>query len=98
MHKGNASPPSPDQSTDQSRPGTDAQAETRRRFAEQMRRAGQQAEKLTGGAGLPAEEAGAPQEEFNDWPEKWGPRVGRALGYAFALYLIWHLLTTYVLK
>ena len=76
----------------------DAAAEARRRFAEEMRRTGQQAEKLTGGAGLPAEENHAPREEFDDWPEKWGPRVGRALGYAFAAYLLWHLLSTYVLK
>ncbi len=72
--------------------------ETRRRFAEEMRRTGQQAEKLTGGAGLPGDDAHAPREEFDDWPERWGPRVGRALGYAFAAWLLWHLLSTYVLN
>ena len=82
----------------------DVEAETRRRFAEQMRRTAEQGEKLTGGAGVPDDRDGqrssngAGEEEFNGWPEVWGPRVGRALGYAFALYLLWHLLSTYVLK
>ena len=79
------------------------EAETRRRFAEQIRRTAQQGEKLTGGAGVPDEreplrDGGTSEEEFNDWPEVWGARVGRALGYAFALYLLWRLLSTYVLK
>jgi len=69
--------------------------ETRRRFAEEMRRTAQQGEKIAGGAGVPGEgEEGEPR----DWPEVWGPRVGRALGYAFALYLLWHLLSTYVFR
>ena len=81
--------------TDDKRPETDVTAQTRRRFAEEMRRTAEQGEKLTGGAGIP----GAYEEdEPQDWPEVWGPRVGRALGYAFALYLLWHLLTTYVMK
>ncbi len=84
-------------------PGEDVQAETRRHFAEEMRHTAEQGEKLTGGAGVPDERngqrnAGAGGEAFNDWPEVWGPRVGRALGYAFALYLLWRLLSTYVLK
>ena len=86
----------------------DVEAETRRRFAEQMRHTAEQGEKLTGGAGVPDERSqhdrrGGQQQqasgdEFNDWPEVWGPRVGRALGYAFALYLLWHLFSTYVLQ
>ena len=82
-------------STDDKRPATDVTEETRRRFAEEMRRTAEQGEKLTGGAGLPRE---ADTDEPHDWPEVWGPRVGRALGYAFALYLLWHLLTTYIMK
>ena len=80
--------------TDDKRPATDVTEETRRRFAEEMRRTTEQGEKMTGGAGLPGEQDDAPR----DWPEVWGPRVGRALGYAFALYLLWQLLNTYVLK
>ena len=76
-------------------PETDVEELTRRRFAEEMRRTAEQGEKLTGGAGVPdTRDDGEP----HDWPEIWGPRVGRALGYAFALYLLWHLLTTYVMK
>jgi hypothetical protein len=78
------------------RAGVDVAEETRRRFAEEMRHAAQQGEKLTGGAGLPGERR--EDDQPRDWPEVWGPRVGRALGYAFALYLLWHLLSTYVLK
>ena len=80
----------------------DVVAETRRRMAELLRRTGEQAEKLTGGAGLPGTEAETDErpeaEEPHGWPEIWGPRVGRALGYAFALYLLWRLLSTYVLR
>ena len=76
-------------------PHPDTAEETRRRFAKEMRRTTEQAEKLTGGAGVPDTRDG---HEPQDWPEVWGPRVGRALGYAFALYLLWHLLTTYVMK
>ena len=81
--------------TDDKRPATDVAEETRRRFAEEMRRTAEQGEKLTGGAGVPDVRD---DDEPHDWPEVWGPRVGRALGYAFALYLLWHLLTTYVMK
>ena len=41
---------------------------------------------------------GRDEEQPQDWPEVWGPRVGRALGYAFALYLLWELLSTYVFR
>jgi ferric-dicitrate binding protein FerR (iron transport regulator) len=37
----------------------------------------------------------APPEQ--DWTERWGRRIGLALGYGLALYLVWHLLTTYVI-
>ena len=81
-------------------PHEDVEAQTRRRMAEMLRRGGEQAEKIAGGAGLPKVEDAARQGAGagRDWPEVWGPRVGRALGYAFALYLLWHLLSTYVLK
>ena len=75
------------------RKGMDVAEETRRRFAEEMRRTAEQGEKITGGAGMPE---GRDDRQPQDWPEVWGPRVGRALGYAFALYLLWHLLSTYV--
>lgn len=39
-----------------------------------------------------------PAGDENDPIEIWGKRLGRIIGYAFALYLIWHLVTTYVLK
>lgn len=39
-----------------------------------------------------------PGHDENDPIEIWGKRLGRIIGYVFALYLIWHLVTTYVLK
>ncbi len=77
------------------RKGVDVAEETRRRFAEEMRRTAEQGEKITGGAGMPE---GRDDRQPQDWPEVWGPRVGRALGYAFALYLLWELLSTYVFR
>ena len=41
---------------------------------------------------------GATRDEPPDAAEIWGKRVGRALGVAFALFLIWQLLTNYVFK
>ncbi|HEY7765376.1 MAG TPA: hypothetical protein VIB38_10335 [Aestuariivirgaceae bacterium] len=41
---------------------------------------------------------GAPktgQEEKLDWTERWGRRLGVILGFCLALYLLWHLVTTY---
>jgi hypothetical protein len=32
-----------------------------------------------------------------DWTERSGRRLGRVLGVLLALYLLWHLFTTYVL-
>ncbi len=85
----------PDRDT---RAETDVLRETRRRFAEEMRHTAQQGEKIAGGAGVPDEDDDRNDREPQDWPEVWGPRVGRALGYAFALYLLWHLLSTYVFR
>ncbi len=72
--------------------GIDEARLARRRMAREMKRLDEQGEKLLGG-GLPHERAAE-----DDWTEVWGRRIGRSLGYAFALYLIWHLLSTYVLK
>ncbi len=76
------------------RGGVDEEERTRARMAREVSRLEGQGEKLIGGGGFPA---GTPAEE-DDAIEIWGRRIGRGLGYAFALYLIWHLLSTYVLK
>ena len=73
--------------------GPDEARETRRRMEREMSRLGQQGEKLLGGGMHPHAEG-----EPEDAVELWGRRIGRGLGYTFALYLIWHLLSTYVLK
>ena len=73
--------------------GRDPQGAARRRMARALAALSEQGEKIAGGAGVPGTEEPAPQ----DWPEVWGRRIGRGLGYLFALYLLWHLLTTYVL-
>ena len=39
-----------------------------------------------------------PAQEPPDAAEIWGKRVGRALGVAFAIFLIWRLLSAYVFK
>lgn len=36
-------------------------------------------------------------EEGADWTERLGRRLGRIIGVVLALYLLWHLFTTYVL-
>ncbi|WP_342360209.1 hypothetical protein [Terrarubrum flagellatum] len=36
------------------------------------------------------------QDEPPDAAEIWGKRIGRMLGFAFAVYLIWRLVTTYM--
>ena len=74
--------------------GIDEEKLTRERMAREMARLEGQGEKLIGGGRFP-EGAG---ERDGDAMEVWGRRIGRGLGYAFALYLIWHLLSTYVLK
>lgn len=33
----------------------------------------------------------------SDWTERWGKRLGLTIGYGLALYMLWHLLSTYVL-
>jgi hypothetical protein len=40
----------------------------------------------------------AAREEEPDAAEVWGKRVGRTLGVAFAIFLVWQLLSTYVFK
>jgi tetrahydromethanopterin S-methyltransferase subunit G len=37
-------------------------------------------------------------ERDQDWTERWGRRLGRIFGVLLALYLLWHLFTTYVLR
>ena len=73
--------------------GIDEARLARQRMAREMKRLDEQGEKVLGGGGLPHERAAE-----TDWTEVWGRRIGRGLGYGFALYLIWHLLSTYVLK
>ncbi len=58
-----------------------------------LRRLDQQSEKLLGGGGT-----GVESQETSDPAEVWGKRIGRGLGIVFVIYLIWHLLTTYVFK
>ncbi len=72
-------------------PPEDTAAETRRRMARELRRLGEQDGKITGGAGLPDE-----REEEPDAVEVWARRTGRALGYLFAAWLLWHLFSTYI--
>ena len=69
-------------------------ARTRARMAREMARLEGQGEKVAGGDGFARPGDDAPDDPI----ELWGRRIGRTLGYAFALYLIWHLLSTYVLK
>jgi tetrahydromethanopterin S-methyltransferase subunit G len=33
-----------------------------------------------------------------DWTERLGRRLGRMIGVLLALYLLWHLVTTYLLR
>ena len=40
----------------------------------------------------------ADTEAGDDPAERWGRLIGRGLGFLVAAYLIWHLVTTYVLK
>ncbi len=73
--------------------GPDEAAKTQERMAREMARLEGQGEKLLGG-GVAHDAGGGADDPI----EIWGRRIGRGLGYAFALYLIWHLLSTYVLK
>jgi hypothetical protein len=36
------------------------------------------------------------QEDGDDWTERWGKRLGVIIGYGLALFLLWHLYTSYV--
>jgi hypothetical protein len=38
----------------------------------------------------------APKGGEDDWAERWGKRLGLILGYGLALFLLWHLYTSYV--
>jgi hypothetical protein len=88
-------------------PGKDPQAAARQAMNREMARLAQQGEKIFGPGELgPRAGHAAPPSSGNggsappappDAVEIWARRVGRGLGYAFALYLLWHLLSTYVL-
>ncbi len=71
---------------------SDRQERKARRARADLDRMTQQSEKLLGAG------SGAGASEKDDPIEIWGRRIGRTLGFAFAGYLIWHLLTTYILK
>jgi len=34
----------------------------------------------------------------DDWAEIWGKRIGRGAGIIFVAFLVWHLVTTYLVK
>jgi hypothetical protein len=36
------------------------------------------------------------QDNGDDWTERWGKRLGLIIGYGLALFLLWHLYTSYV--
>ena len=74
-------------------PRQDPARETRERMAQDMRRLGQQGEKIIGG-GFDADH---PDGAADDAIEIWGKRIGRGLGFLFALYLIWHLFSKYLM-
>ncbi len=68
----------------------------------EMARLAAQGEKILGpgdmAQGAESGQTGAPSGNGEmDAVERWARRVGRGLGYAFALYLLWHLLSTYLL-
>lgn len=56
-----------------------------------LRRLEGQSEKILGAA--PENNA-----HRDDPAERWGKRLGLIIGYGLALYLLWHLFGTYVLK
>jgi hypothetical protein len=37
-----------------------------------------------------------PEEVSEEWTERWGKRLGLTIGYGLALFLLWHLYTSYV--
>jgi hypothetical protein len=34
-------------------------------------------------------------DDENDWAVVWGKRIGRTIGFGLAVYLVWHLISTY---
>ncbi|HKQ93985.1 MAG TPA: hypothetical protein VJS40_00135 [Aestuariivirgaceae bacterium] len=34
-------------------------------------------------------------DDDNDWAVVWGKRLGRTIGFGLAIYLVWHLISTY---
>lgn len=77
----------------------EAEAEKARRDLDRMH---QQSEKILGAntpsSAKPGEPGYDPSTDPNDPIEIWGKRIGRSLGYLFAIYLIYYLATTYVFK
>ncbi len=92
--------------SDAARAGRDPQGAAEAAMRREMARLSAQGEKIFGpgdlAQGAEAERtgdraSGSVPGEIPDAVEIWARRVGRGLGYAFALYLLWHLLSTYVL-
>jgi len=63
-----------------------------RRAKNALRRVEQQSEKILG-AGTSDTQGGE-----NDPIDLWGKRIGRVIGYAIVIILIWQLTTTYFFK
>jgi len=65
-----------------------------------LERMQEQGEKILGPAekAQPGDVSFDPSLDPNDPIEIWGKRIGRGLGFLFAAYLIYHLVTTYIIK
>jgi hypothetical protein len=65
-----------------------------------LERMHEQGEKILGPAerAQPGDVSYDPSLDPNDPVEIWGKRIGRGLGFTFAAYLVYHLITTYIIK
>ena len=70
---------------------SERQKQRAERARRDIRRIGEQAPKLTESA------PGTDMPDEDDAIEIWGRRIGRAIGYMIVIYLIYHLITTYML-
>ena len=68
------------------------QDEQVRRAKAALTRIGQQSEKFLGAGDNPAD------SDQNDRIDLWGKRIGRGIGYAIVIFLIWQLTTTYFIR
>ena len=75
----------------------EAEAAKAKRDFERIR---EQEERILGPAekARPGDVSYDPSSDPNDPVEIWGKRIGRGLGFAFAAYLIYHLIVTYIIK